>query len=127
MKRSPEAQYHTTITQNPGFVRGDSGDCRLGIDTSRASLLGDVLSRTPEIGPLHLEEGQPLRLRIFLDRSCVEVFANDRQCLTVRVYPERDDSTGVSLFARGGPARLASLDAWQMRSIWPELAPFEGQ
>ena len=60
-------------------------------------------------------------MRVFIDRSVIEVFANDRQCLTVRVYPEREDSRGVSLFARGGGAKLASLECWRMRSIWPEL------
>ncbi len=64
-------------------------------------------------------------MRVFIDRSLIEVFANGRQCLTVRAYPERDDSNGVSLFACGGSASLVSLDAWQMRSIWPELASRE--
>ncbi len=125
--RSPDAREQTTITLHRTIVRGDPADCRLGIDVSRASLLSDVLSRTPEIGPLRLEAGEPLKLRIFLDRSSIEVFANGKQCLTVRVYPQREDSTGVALFARGGPARLTSLDAWQMRSIWPELQRFEGE
>ena len=98
----------------------------LQIDVSAASLGGDVYARTPEIGPLDLEEGEPLRLNVFVDRSIVEVFANGRQCLTVRAYPEREDSLGVSVFARGGAARLASLDAWQMRSVWPELTDREG-
>ena len=86
----------------------------------------DVYARTAEIGPLDLR-GEPLRLRIFVDRSLIEAFANGRQCLTVRVYPTLEDSRGVSVFARGSGARLASLDAWQMRSIWPELAHLEGE
>ena len=64
---------------------------------------------------------------MFLDRSVLEVYANGRQCLTVRVYPEREDSNGVSIFARGSEAKLVSLDAWQMRSIWPELSHREGK
>ena len=40
--------------------------------------------------------------------------------LAVRVYPGRDDSTGVSLRAQGSPAQLRSLDAWQMRSIYTQ-------
>ena len=65
-----------------------------------------------------MAQDEPLRLRVFVDRSIVEVFANDRQCLTLRVYPQRDDSAGVSVFARGSGARLASLDVWRMGSIW---------
>ena len=97
------------------------------IDVSASSLRGDVFARSPEIGPIDLADGEALRLRVFVDRSIVEVFANDRQCLTVRVYPEREDSVGVSAFARGREARLASMDAWQMRSIWPDLAHLEGR
>ena len=55
---------------------------------------------------------------MFVDRSIVEVFANDRQCLTLRTYPEREDSSGVSVFARGSDARLSSFDIWQMGSVW---------
>ena len=64
---------------------------------------------------------------MFIDRSVIEVFANDRQCLTLRTYPSRQDSTGVAVFARGSDARLVSLNAWQMRSIWPELKDREGK
>ena len=84
------------------------------IDVSQSSLRGDVFARSPETGPIHLPDGDPLRLRVFVDRSIVEVFANERQCLTVRVYPEREDSVGVSAFARGGVARLASMAAWEI-------------
>jgi beta-fructofuranosidase len=49
------------------------------------------------------------------------VFANERQCLTLRVYPDRDDSVGVSLFTRGGSAKFSGVESWQMESVWPEL------
>jgi len=125
--RSPNGEEQTTVTLYRGSDRGDPNECRLGIDISRASLRWDVKSRTPEIGPLRLEDDEPLELRIFLDRSSIEVFANQKRCLTARVYPDRADSTGASMFGRGGPAKLLSLDAWQMRSIWPELRELEGR
>ena len=124
--RSPDGAEKTRISffpnNHPWFGIGS-----LQIDVSVASLRNDACARTPEIGPLALEEGEPLRLRIFVDRSIVEVFANGRQCLTLRAYPDREDSRGVSLFARGGAAKLVSLDAWRMRSAWPELKDREGQ
>ena len=83
--------------------------------------------RPPEQGPLELAPDEALHIRIFIDRSIIEVFANDKQCLTLRVYPSRADSAGVTLFARGGAAQLRSLSAWQMRSVWPELKQFEGR
>jgi len=123
--RSPDGAEQTTIT----LYRDTHGPgrCGLGLDVSRASTRSDVEARSPEVGPLDLPEGEPLRLRIFIDRSVVEVFANDRQCLTIRAFPEREDSVGVSAFARGGEATLASCEAWQMRSIWPELRGREGE
>ena len=99
----------------------------LQIDSSQSSLAGDVHGRPPEQGPLELGPDEALHLRIFIDRSIIEVFANDKQCLTLRVYPEREDSAGVTLFARGGAAQLRSLKVWQMRSVWPELKGREGQ
>ena len=57
---------------------------------------------------------EPLTLRVFLDRSVLEVFANDRICITDRLYPERADSVGVELFAVGGGAKLLHLTAWEL-------------
>ena len=64
---------------------------------------------------------------MFIDRSVVEVFVNERRYLAMRVYPGREDSLGVSLRAQGQDAVLKKLDAWQMQSIWPKtpLAPSE--
>ena len=121
--RSPDGAEQTRIS----LLRDTHGEGEhsLQIDISRASLRADVLARPNEVGPLSLREGEPLRLRVFVDRSIVEVFANGRQCLTLRAYPDREDSRGVALFARGGAAGPVTLDAWQMRSTWPELRHFE--
>jgi beta-fructofuranosidase len=90
----------------------------VSIDSSRSSLLPDVRSRAPETAPVPLGRNEPLKLRVFVDRSVVEVFVNGRQCVAVRVYPGREDSVGVSLRAQGQDAELKSLDAWQMENIY---------
>ena len=97
------------------------------LDVSQSSLNPAVAGRTPEIAQLDLKDGEPLRLLIFIDRSIVEVFANGQLCLTLRAYPTLKNSTGVSVFTRGGDAKLVSLDAYQMKSIWPELKSQEGR
>ena len=51
--------------------------------------------------PFELAAGEGLELRIFLDRSVLEVFANGRQCITQRIYSTRADSLGVRLFSKG--------------------------
>ena len=91
----------------------------LTIDATRSSTHPNALSRPPEVAPVLLDDpGAPVTLRVFVDRSIVEVFVNDRQCAAVRVYPNQLDSTGVSLRAVGGNAKLLSLDAWQMENIY---------
>jgi beta-fructofuranosidase len=119
--RSPEAQEQTTITffnydrklsiwyHTPGVI------C---LDGSRSSELDDVWLRPPEKTTLE-RGGEPLRLRVFIDRSVVEVFANEKRYLAMRVYPGREDSVGVSLRAQGKDAVLKRLDAWEMKGIWP--------
>ncbi|EMA66707.1 glycosyl hydrolase family 32 [Halorubrum aidingense JCM 13560] len=62
---------------------------------------------------------EPLSLRIFLDRSVIEIYANERHCLTSRVYPTRDDAVGVSAVAEGGRAALTSLSAWTLGEAMP--------
>lgn len=90
------------------------------LDNTYSSTLPDVKSRAPETAPLHIAEGETLQLRIFIDRSVVEVFANGKQCVAERVYPGRQDSVGVSLRAQGSAAELRSLDAWQMQNIYAD-------
>jgi beta-fructofuranosidase len=90
----------------------------LSIDSSYSSILPEVLSRAPESTTITLETEEPLQLRIFIDRSVVEVFVNDKACLAVRVYPGLADSLGISLRAQGSEAMLLSLDAWKMTNIY---------
>ncbi|MBC7235857.1 MAG: glycoside hydrolase family 32 protein [Chloroflexi bacterium] len=105
----------------------DTAAGTLAIDTRRSTLASNVFQRHPiargdvpqqdvrvQTAPLHLDPDEPLRLRIFLDRSMLEVFANRRQCVTQRIYPTREDSLGVALFAQGSAATVRSVEAWQM-------------
>ena len=91
----------------------------LTIDSTRSSTHPKALSRPPEVALVLLEDPKaPVKLRVFVDKSIVEVFVNDRLAAAVRVYPRQSKSTGVSLQAIGGNARLISLDAWQMENIY---------
>lgn len=128
--RSPGKEEFTRIAfyKDRGYVDWDrsagwarfreSKDSLLVIDATYSSELPDVESRAPEMAPIYLAPGETLKLRIFIDKSVVEVFANDRQCVTARVYPGREDSAGIALRAQGAEATLRSLDVWQMRSIY---------
>jgi len=127
--RSPGREELTRIAfyRHRGYVDWDrsdgwtrfheSRDSLVSIDTSYASELPDVESRAPETAPVYLAPDETLKLRVFVDKSVVEVFINDRQCSAVRVYPGREDSVGISLRAQGAESKLLSLDVWQMQSI----------
>ena len=113
VRASPDGEERTVVS----YSRRDG---YLELDPQQASLSSDMVGRVVQRGPLALGENEPLRLRIFVDRSVVEVFANGRQCLTKRIYPSRPDSLSVGLFAEGGDARLTRMDVWRMAAIWPE-------
>lgn len=110
VRRSPDGEEQTVILYD-----ADAG--QLVIDRAQASLDPDVRATTHS-APLALAQGEPLRLRVFIDHSVLEVFANDTLSITTRIYPTRDDSQGVALLAEQQSARLLQLDAWPMASIW---------
>ena len=91
----------------------------LTLDVSKSTLSEDFVGTASQEGPLTLADGEPLHLRIFIDRSVVEVFANNRQCLTKRIYPSREDSIGVRGFANKKDSTIKILNKWNMNSIWP--------
>jgi beta-fructofuranosidase len=95
-------------------------DSLISLDTAYSSTLPDVTLRSPETAPFWFDPDKPLKLRVFIDKSVIEVFVNGRQCVAARVYPGRADSLGVSLRAQGSDAVLKQFDAWTMKSIYAE-------
>ena len=109
---SPDGQEQTVITYDP--MAGT-----LVLDPVQASLNpATSTGQEAQRAPFRLKPGEPLRLRVFVDRSVVEVFANGRQCVAKRIYPTRKDSLGVSLFAQG-QAMARSVRGWKMNPVWP--------
>jgi beta-fructofuranosidase len=84
----------------------------LRLDRSRASLDSSV-DAGEKSGPVPMTEGR-VRLRVLVDRSAVEIFANGRP-LTARAYPTLGGGH-VTLSATGS-VRLLSFDAWTMADI----------
>ena len=122
--RSPDKEENTRIAffrergyGNRGHREGPAYSL-VTIDSSYSSVLADVSSRSPETAPVMIERDEMLKLRVFVDRSVVEVFVNGKQCVALRVYPGRKDSVGISLRSQSRNAELRSLDAWQMRDVY---------
>jgi beta-fructofuranosidase len=86
----------------------------LVVDRSSSSLADGVATEPQRMTVTPYDA--PLSLRAFLDGSVVELYANERHCLTSRVYPTRADSTGLSVTAQGGRATVQSLSVWRLRS-----------
>ncbi len=120
--RSPDKEEYTRISfyKERGLRKNNSRTkySLIAIETSNSSILPDARSRASETAPVHIEKGETLKLRIFVDKSVVEVFANGKQYVAVRVYPGKEDSVGVSIRSKGKDSELISLDAWQMKNIY---------
>jgi len=108
-RRSPDSAEETTMAY-------DAVSRNVVLDTGRSSLSPDA-NRGVHKGPLKLRSGELLRFTVFVDGSAVEVFANGRACLTGRIYPTREDSLGVGIFAKGGRAKVKSMDAFEITAI----------
>ena len=110
-------QYGLKVCCSPDGKEGtlvyyDAADKKLKVDTTKSSLSEGP--KTIEAGPFELKAAERLKLRVFVDKSVVEVFANGRQAVMRRIYPSRPDSTRVKLFSNGAPASISNLEAWQM-------------
>lgn len=102
---SPNGEEETVIFY-------DATEGKLKVDT-RNSGPNDT-PKTVEAAPFELKRGERLKLRVFVDKSVVEVFANSRQAVMRRIYPSRADSVGVRLFSTGGDTNVNSLDAYNI-------------
>jgi beta-fructofuranosidase len=109
---SPDGEEETGIVYNAAAGT-------LTIDMSKSTLDEDYRGEESMVAPLELKPGELLHLRIFLDRSIMEVYANKRQCITQRIYPSRAESQGVVVFSEGGEMRVDVLNAWQMHPSNP--------
>ncbi len=92
-------------------------DSVLEIDSSRSTVASDILTRPTESMQIEVNESELLKLHIFIDKSIIEVFVNNRECACVRVYPDDPNSKGISVMSKGRDAILKSLDIWDMNKI----------
>ena len=94
--RSEKAELFAEIAYEP-----QKKDAELRVNSTKASFAG----------------AEAVTLRIFLDGSVLEVFANDRVVITTRVYAVPSTPLLVEV---SDPTGLEALDVWQMRPISPD-------
>ena len=88
----------------------------LGFNRSQSSLQDGVGKHLHET-KIDLGDNEHLLLNLFLDRSVVELFANQNTYLATRVYPTKYDAQGMSISVQGGSAKVNLLSVWEMQSI----------
>ena len=130
-----EAEFAITNPQARFGLRlamGGSAGVTVGYDALTHTVFLD--RRDPENGtlipqfskyleaPLEPRDGR-VRLRIFVDQSSIEVFAQDGQVsLSALMFPSAE-SLGIATFSERGTTQLARLEAWPLESIWGVPAP----
>ena len=88
------------------------------VDRTRSGNVGfNATFPSVEYAPLRVRNGK-VTLRILVDRSSVEVFADRGQrTITDQIFPDRN-SQAIRVFSNGGRAQLQKITIWQLRSIW---------
>ena len=80
---------------------------------------GGFSSHFPDVhtGSLRLD-GRQIKIRILMDASSVEVFADGgHTVITEQIFPSAS-SDGMVLYAKGGTATLITLDVWELKTTW---------
>lgn len=105
---SPDGREKTVLSY-------DAGTDSLKLDAQASSL--DPETEPETVSVKHERASSTLHLRVFADRSVIEVFADRKTCVTGRVYPTLQESCGVGLECLNGSVTL-NVTLWRMRSIW---------
>jgi beta-fructofuranosidase len=83
------------------------------LDRQHSAETGHGTGAAADVLRMPVTDDDPLSLHVLVDRSVVEVFADERRCLTGRVYPG-EESAGVSVRGIGGEATVERIDVWQL-------------
>lgn len=87
---------------------------KLGIDTFHGMIFaGTEKGNIPEIRKI-----TEFRLRIFFDKSVIEIFLNNTWCISARVFLPDPNSIHIALFSSKGIMDVVSLELWDLVSIW---------
>jgi sucrose-6-phosphate hydrolase SacC (GH32 family) len=69
--------------------------------------------------PLPLVDGR-VRLHLFVDRASIDIFGNDGPLYMPIGVILPQDNTSLNLYARGGQARIHSIDVFQLKGALPK-------
>ncbi|MFW6270034.1 MAG: GH32 C-terminal domain-containing protein [Bacillota bacterium] len=123
-KLNEAAKYGLKLRKSPNgeektLVYYDAEDQTINIDRNSSSKLDDV-AKGIQGGKIDLNDDGNLSLHIYIDRSMVEVYANNSKSLTSRVYPTRADSLGLELIDSDSEITIKNLEIWRLGSAYTE-------
>lgn len=75
------------------------------------------LSLQGSAAPLEPVDGR-IKLQILVDRTSLEVFANDGQVTMTGCFVPPPTDKSLRLYAKGGAAKIRSLEVFELRSAW---------
>lgn len=76
------------------------------------------LSCLDKTAPLSPVDGV-IRLELLVDRTSIEIFANDGQVYMPMGVIHPEDNKSVQVLVEGGPVKVESLDVHLLKSAWP--------
>jgi len=76
--------------------------------------------------PFKLKDGEDLKLRVFIDKNLVEVFANDRQAAAF-AHDKIRENPNISLFTHDRELVVKEMKAWKMKSTYEGNTVFLNQ
>ncbi|KAF8757669.1 Glycosyl hydrolases family 32 [Rhizoctonia solani] len=128
LSKQPKSRFYVlsaTLAFNTETIR---------VDRSKSSLVTGF-NLGPEAGKLRLwnvpsgkgngTKLETLDLKVFVDNSIVEIYANDVFAMTTRIYPWRDDSNGLGYYTSGSSSvKYSNVKVWEgLTNAWPSDLP----
>lgn len=77
------------------------------------------LRKLHRLKPHHLKKipNDTVYVRIFIDRSTIEVFIDNLTVFSCRAYPSLESSNKIDAIAETGPLKIIEMNAWQLKSF----------
>ena len=121
---SGNEKFTFNVRESPGSIEAtkivfDIEKSSITVDR-RCSSLQNLGASSPESGHLYLFPGEDLHIRIFVDDSILEVYANDRFTLSSRIYPSLETSVGASFDFQNFNEQNIEFQCWEiLKDAWP--------
>jgi beta-fructofuranosidase len=129
--QSKSDKFGILVRKSPGneektLIFYDAAAKQLGSDLTNTSLkqsrVKDAMSGTDKRPDRirHFDlQGQDLSMRIYLDKSLIQAFANDSKMVTSWIYPSLPDAKGLSIWSSSGDVAIKSIKIWEIGGIYP--------